>query len=151
MRFFIGVSLSMLATVASIPAQAANIYVDVTANDPSGKLLAYNLRERIASSARNILVNDPDDAAFKISIVTLDPDSDGNRTIYSVVLNLKNYSEKPNFDFFVTSWVGVCGRTKIEICANSLASDVDAEMQPLVEAILKALKKSASKNNESSF
>lgn len=121
-------------------ASAASIYVGVTSPDAVGKALAYNLREEIAASSRHKLVIDESDAMFRLSIVTLDPDKDSLRTIYSVVLNLKNYADGQNYDYHVTSWVGICGRAAVSGCARNIASNLDAEIQPIAEAIVKALK-----------
>ncbi|NML09900.1 hypothetical protein HHL08_07010 [Sphingobium sp. AR-3-1] len=118
-------AIPFLIVASPNAATAASFYIGVTAPDPVGKVLAYEMRERIASSARNKLVLDPDESAFKLMIVTLDPDDEGSQTIYSIVLNFRNYADGENWDYFITSWVGVCGKTVVQSCARTLAGNVD--------------------------
>ena len=132
----------MLLTFTVSPVAAASLHITVNAPDKVGKNLVYEIREKIATSARNKLVIDENDAAFGLKIVTIDPDDESNRTVYSLTLTMKQLAKDDSFDYYITSWVGVCGSSKTTSCASTLAADIDSEIQPIVEIFLKNLKKS---------
>ena len=125
-------------SLISLPlaAKAETFYVTVDADDKVGRMLAYQVKETIAASSRHSLVNNRDEATFSLEIVTLDPDQENVRTTYSLVLLWEN-KENDLFDYYIMSWVGACGSEKVQSCAKNLASEVDMEIQPIVEAMEK--------------
>lgn len=132
-------SFAILGFLSPIYAHAADIYVDVTADDTAGRQFAYELRERVAQSARHNLVHSPDDAAFVLAIVTMD-DEKSYSTVYSATLTMQNFSDPDMFSYFIESWVGRCGASVMQSCAAKLSADVDAEIEPIVRAVSEVLK-----------
>lgn len=148
-RLKIAATLAFIASTA--PAMAASLYLQNSTDDPVGKRLAYEVREQIARSARNKLVLVEEDAAFILRIVTLNPSETAtNQTIYSLVLTMKQFSKDDAFDLYLSSWVGHCGRDVVTSCAANLAANVDGEIQPITEVLVKALKDGAARQRPTS-
>lgn len=139
--------LIAFAAVGYTPLHAANIYVEVSSDETVGRQLAYEIREKIAGSNRHDLVTSPDDAAFTLQIVTLD-DSDGSQTVYALSLTLTNFYEPKMYQYFISSWVGRCGRDVLLSCASNVAAEIDLEIEPIARALLEALDESAGQEPE---
>jgi hypothetical protein len=125
--------------LAYSPVDAANIYVAATTPDQVGQAFVYALKEGVASSSRHKLVTSETDAAFRLRIVTLNPESTGREgihTVYSVTLTMRNLDPKMSgWDYFVSSWVGDCGSDKTQNCAQAVLAGADAQMSPIVEVV----------------
>jgi hypothetical protein len=107
-----------------------------------GQRLAYDLKEQFAASRQHGLVYTPQDAGFKLKVVTLNPDrSEGTQTIYSVTLTMSSFDDKMPLDYYLTSWVGKCGASVTEACAKDIVAGVNEEITPIVEAVTKASRK----------
>jgi hypothetical protein len=120
---------AFLAFLTAFPVGAADegfgIHVESTTPDPVGRQLAFEIREGVRRSAGMRFASAPSDAFIGVSIVTLDPDSDGLSTVYSVVLTSKDGgAERPHFDY-ENNLVGVCGRDRVKNCASSIVASID--------------------------
>ena len=140
MRFLTALAIC-LSSLGASKAQAADIYVDVTAEDAAGKRLVYSLREKIAESRRHNLVAAPTEAGFILSVVTLERDkqSKGSATVYSISLKMRNFGDPKFYDYVITSWVGYCGIDVTESCAGNIAAEIDGEIEPIARALAEAL------------
>lgn len=121
-------------------ANPVKIYVSSTSQDQLGKQLAFALRERIRSSGGYAEAYDSDSATVEIKSVTLDPDelSSQGRTIYPWTM-LWNLTGKIR-GLYVTSSVGICGRSKIDECAGGLFRDTGVQVDDMRAAMVEELK-----------
>lgn len=106
-------------------AQKVNVAADITAPDDVGRQLASRLRIKLASSPLLTFVASDDRTSLKVKLVTLNPDNgySQNYTVYSEVIVLHSPGEA--FDSYLSSYVGTCGRNKVDQCADSLFADID--------------------------
>jgi hypothetical protein len=132
---------------ASVAQSRATVDVRHSGEDSVGRTLAFAVREAIRSSAGYELVTGPR-AAFRILLVTLDPDRDsgssGLRTIASVTLTMRNHirfdDREPQtwYPIYLTSLVTITGTGKVDTQAKSI-------LAALEEQILEYQKEAAAK------
>jgi hypothetical protein len=133
--------LAVFAVCVGSWAHAATIYVAATADDPVGQSFVYQLRENIAASHIHRLADTESDGAFTIQVVTLDPQKEGNQTIYSITLTMRDFTQNHGLSYFITNWVGVCGQTVVAGCAKNLTAAIDGAIQPIAAMLMDAAKK----------
>lgn len=122
------------AADASAQQARPNIYVEVTANDPVGRRLGYELRSQIASSPLLALTDLDSEAWIRIAMVTVAADSNRgyNMTAYSFVITLANFDG--SFDYFYSNWAGVCGADRVSQCARDLVTNVVGVRDDIIRA-----------------
>lgn len=102
------------------------IHLSATADDPVGARFAYRIKEEIRKSGQMQFVPSDSDAFVDLVLTTLDPDEDGLRTIYSLVVTVRDLSAgKSALFYYETSYVGLCGASAVNDCAESVAAKVD--------------------------
>src|SRR5687767_12934972 len=96
MTYFVGLASLLLLASSATPTSAqvdkVAVYVQFSGDDAVGKQLAFLFKERIRSSGSFQEVLDELDAALVTPIVSLDPDHNGRRTIYSFTVLIENRS-----------------------------------------------------------
>lgn len=123
------VLIGLFLTISPLLAAAQNatsVWVGATANDQVGRQLAFAVKEGIRRSAGLQLADRPDDARISINLVTLDPDDRGVSTVYSAVYTVETFHETP-VTMYLTQFVGVCGSSKVQSCAQGLVAITDEQ------------------------
>ena len=116
-------SLVLVASALCTSAFAQmSIFVEDTALDTVGSRLAFAVKERIRTTSGFKLVTARADAAFRLSLVTLD-DKTGYSTVYSVVFTA--WQPQTNTWTYLNNIVGTCGTSRIAECADGLVADAD--------------------------
>lgn len=129
-------------TVAQSPPRAA-VYVQSAADDPVGRLLAYEIREAVRRSSGLSLADRETDARFILRLVTLDPDkerSPGISTVYSAVYTMHTLHDTP-VEMYLDSYVGTCGSSRVESCGRRMTATLDekaSEFRALIRNMLDA-------------
>lgn len=110
------------------------VEVEHTGNDIVGGRLAFAVKEGIRKS-ESFRISYKDELRVKIILLTIDNDSysPGNSSIYSFVLCWVNPTYY--FSFFITSYVGQCGSSRVDEVAERIISLTDKR----IEGILKFL------------
>lgn len=135
--------IGVLALLFSATAFAqAKVFVTVTAEDGLGEQLGYQIKENIRSSRGMNLVGSDEDAAVSLRITTLDPNDDRTQTIYSIVWTVSTTYGKGAY-FYWTSTVGICGQSRIKLCADRVTAKTDTVITELQEVQRKIMKKSS--------
>jgi hypothetical protein len=131
-----------ILTVAAIPARAADpvvkfsVSVDHSGDDSVGKMLAFSLRDAIASSSRYKLAQR--NGVFRISLVTLDlgrSDSPGLSTAAAVTFTSTNGNalndRNPDtwYPIFLSSSVAVVGVKRVDQQAKAILASMDSAIE----------------------
>jgi hypothetical protein len=122
-----------LSSGAAAQENRLGVYVNHSGSDRIGVQIAYRLREELAKSARFKSSLSADDAFYVASFITMNPDNEeirSNYSVYSISLTIYN---KTGFNYYVTSYVGTCGSSKINECAGNLIAIIDNQNQILVD------------------
>lgn len=128
-------ALALSVALTSHPALAQDgklgIHIAVTTEDPVGRRLAFRFRDAVGRSGafREVAAGEK---GFKASLVTLDPTKDGQMTVYSLALLIPR---DEGLDYFVTSYVGVCGQDKLQACAQDMLEGIGEEAEKIRQAI----------------
>lgn len=134
MRHFLGVLAAAVCLIgASAAAQPARVPVaiDRTGDDALGNQLTFTVRDQLGRSGTMREASSEETSAMVAHLVTMDPDGQGDSTIYSLAVSLK----VNNDDFYYTSFVGVCGADRIASCGQSIYQSLGT----LVEEIRQAM------------
>lgn len=134
-RIGAGLVLTALTLPAMCLAQQTSVYIQssANANDNIGTQLAYHLRESIRSSRGLRLVDAENKSAIQVRLVTLNPDDNNSyQTVYSAVITTGFESLK----YYLTNYVGVCGRNMTRSCAEGLTANVDETATDLRKALM---------------
>jgi hypothetical protein len=133
--------LLLIAILVGFAAQEAAaqtkiaIYVDGAGTDTVGTTFLYQLREQLKASQSYRLVDDEEDAAFHVGVVSLDPDHTRNasvRTIVSISLSIETSWEH---DYLVTHWVVLAGADMVNSSVTDVIAAVDKHIQPIVASM----------------
>jgi len=145
----ISVALGTVALVACVGAYAADsgmpVYVAGTADDAVGERLVYAVKETIRKSGGLSLQASTQDAFLAVNMVTLDPDDNGSRTVYSFVLTSAD-SDESHFDYEL-SFVGVCGTDRVVQCAERIVASVDSVSERYKKSVADALRNQPTKQD----
>jgi hypothetical protein len=129
-------SLAFATTLAAVGPSAAqnkiNIIISTTSEDAVGRQLVFQVRDKIAKSGQ-LQLGTKGDRGLNVHIVTLDPDNDGaqTNTIYSFVLTIPG----ENLPLYLTNYVGVCGKTRTESCADTLFGAIGEQLEEIRAAL----------------
>lgn len=146
------VAAIVVAACWSIPAIAqqqarAAVYVQSSAEDPVGRLLAFEVREAVRRSSGLLLADRQADARFILRLVTLDPDrerSPGISTVYSAVYTMWTLHDAP-VEMYLDSSVGTCGSSRVESCGRRMAATLDENASEFRAVIRNMLESAESK------
>lgn len=118
-------ALLITLTINTAHAQVG-VALSSTASDQIGSRLAYEIREGIRRSAGMTLVDDKNEAAVRVYLVTMNPDEERsqNWTVYSVVYTVMNV-RAPSSSVFVNHFVGTCGSGRVSACASGVVATAD--------------------------
>lgn len=110
------------------------IEVSHSGEDIVGGRLAFAVKERIRKS-ESMRITYEKELRATIILVTLDQykDSPGTSSCYSFVLCWDN-PEQP-LSFYITSFVGYCGSSRVDEVAEGLVADVDKEIGKILSSI----------------
>lgn len=122
--FIIGVFCAII-----LPANAQNIpvYVNAKGDDAVGNRLVYVLKEQFRRSAGFSLASREQDGVLLVHIVTINPDervAQQSHTIYSYAIS---FPAGGNRSWYITSFVGACGTSRVSQCANDMIVATDKE------------------------
>lgn len=126
-KFIAVVCLLMLSEIAGaqMPVQVVH-----TGTDRIGQQLVFYYKEAIRGSNSFKIALEPT-LGIRVRVVTLDPD-DANRgysTTYSVTWTWNN-PQQP-FDYYLTSYVGICGADRVRSCADDLLVVTSNQLEDL--------------------
>jgi hypothetical protein len=130
----IGLLLALATTTPPRAAAKVPIYLQSSAEDRVGVMYVEKLRETVEASTGYMPVASASDAAFVISIVTMDPNeaelgsTAGSSTVAAVTLQLENAK---GLNYIVYSWVLVANQSKVSSLATDLFWAIDKEIQDL--------------------
>ena len=130
----IGLLLALATTTPPHAALKVPIYLQSSAEDRIGAMYVEKLRETVEGSSGYMRVASASDAAFVISIVTMDPNqaelgsTAGSSTVAAVTLQLENAA---GLNYIVYSWVLVANQNKVSSLATDLFWAIDKEIQEL--------------------
>lgn len=106
--------------------------------DNLGNQLTYAIREQIRASRGFTLIDGPT-AEYRISLVTLEPESDqerkGHRTIVSYTFSAKNTNEYRDgspqtwYSLYITSGISIVGAKKIAEQATDILAALDESVR----------------------
>ena len=130
-------ALSLIWFASNANAQVS-VWVNNSSDDAVGRQLAFELREGIRRSAAMELADRMQDGRLYIRLVTLDPDDEGRRTVYSATLTMQTFHETP-VEMYLTSLVGTCGRNRVAECSRGLMARVDEQATDLRRLLRDAL------------
>ena len=123
-----------MALASASPAiSQVKVFVSGTAEDIVGRQLVTRIKERIALSPLFDLTYDRNQPAMNVSIVTINPDETrrlNNQTVYSLIISIQL---KDTPDILVNNWVGYCGSEKVDSCAQTVLSNLDASVDEVRE------------------
>jgi len=118
----------VIATLLISPALGQTTYpirINHTGDDSVGTVLAYQLREQLATSKTLHPADSDEYPRININIVTMNPDkSSSNRTIHSTVLTID--TKKEESEKYYQHWVGVCGTDRVKDCATTLIANAQS-------------------------
>lgn len=126
-------SVFLFAATVAAPAYCADpmcISLKPTMTDPVGSRVETSIRSKIILSDAMEDTEDKSPFCLVMVVVTLDPDNNGNRTIYSVVYSLRYMYT----DFFLTTNVGYCGSRRVDECAQGLIDDAVVEYDSVMKS-----------------
>lgn len=128
-------ALALLCSAGTAAAQSnkLGIHISASTDDPVGRKLAYHFRDAVGRSGTFNEVP-AGGRGVRASLVTIDPNDDGIMTAYSLTLLINN---DDGLDYYVTSYVGVCGSGKVASCAQSMLTDIGGEIEVLRQALSK--------------
>ncbi len=130
----IGLLLALATTTPPREVPKVAVFVQASAEDNVGAMYVDKLRATVEASAGYTRVASASDAAFVISIVTMDPNeaelvpAAGNSTVAAVTLQLENAK---GLNYIVYSWVLVANRSKVDALATDLFFAIDKEIKAL--------------------
>ncbi len=130
----IGLLLALATTTSPRETPKVPVFVQSSAEDSVGAMYVDKLRAAVEGSNGYMRVASASDAAFVISIVTMDPNeaelgpAAGSSTVAAVTLQLENAK---GLNYIVYSWVLVANRNKVETLATDLFSAIDKEIKAL--------------------
>jgi hypothetical protein len=111
-------------------AQQISVYFTMTGDDDVGVRLGYALKESIRRSSGMKLVDLEEDGRIAVRMVTINADSDRqgtqSQTIYSVVFTAETFHDTP-VTMYLTNYVGYCGSSRIQSCAERLTAAADTQ------------------------
>lgn len=124
-------SVSTAFSEDSEPTTVSVLVSDQCSSDSVGKRVAYYVREGINRSTTMHAVDRYLDSILHVSLVCITPTSGdrGRSSEYSYQVTLKNF--EGYYDFSLTHGVGVCGRDRVESCADGLVAATSAELSNL--------------------
>jgi len=124
MRLFT-VLLALLFHSLAAAQSPVDVHISSDTVDAIGRQFTYEIREKIRASNGLRLADRSSDALIRLNIVTLNPDENReNRTIYSIVFTARTLDRDTNI--YLNNIVGVCGRSKIESCAQEMVAVTDS-------------------------
>lgn len=136
-------ALALASLCSSALAQSkVKIYISATTPDQTGQTLLYKLREQLARSSVYQITGRDNDSLFQFRVVTLDP-TEGNSgvsTVYSLVLTGSRLDD-PSVKVYLSSWVGTCGRNRVDTCADNILGGADSSMQQTIDYLIKTMGK----------
>ncbi len=135
----VAISLTVWSGTAA-STQQATVAVVTTTPDAAGQRLAHRVREKIRQSAGMRLVADERDSAIQLRLITVDPSqaNEGHSTAYSVTWTMKAFTGGIG-QVYLTQYVGICGTTRIDACAENLVAITVrqiGQVQPFIRAVL---------------
>ncbi|MFO1408641.1 MAG: hypothetical protein U1F08_14085 [Steroidobacteraceae bacterium] len=137
-RIVFGAFALLWSTLALAAEKGVPVYLGATADDPVGSRLAYRIKEQIRKSGQMEFVPSASDAFVGLNLTTLDPDDAARRTVYSLVVTIRDFSAKDaELFYYWSSYVGTCGTNKVDECAESIAADVDQVVDSWKSALSK--------------
>jgi len=92
------------------------VSIEHSGTDRLGRLLAYEVRQEVAGSRTMALAADTEDG-WKIVLLTLEG---SGSTTYAATLVRKNFDRE--FDFFVTTAIGMCRGENFPACAKEIVA-----------------------------
>lgn len=127
------VSIFLFLLLPAISAAQTRYPVQIvhTGSDQVGLRYAFELREAIRGSKGMTLVNDGlDPPRIKVSLVTIDTESSGERGVASAIAVTLLYDsiDIPAGGAHLTTVVHVCGRDRVASCARDLLARIDAQV-----------------------
>lgn len=137
-------ALLVAAMLCASPAMAQkmSVYFTMTGDDDVGVRLGYALKESIRRSSGLNLVDVEEDGRIAIRMVTINPDSDRQggqiQTIYSMVVTAETFHETP-VTMYLTNYVGYCGSSRVQSCAERLTAAADAQASKVRSWIRRAV------------
>lgn len=149
-----GASAQGQVSPKELVASGGKIAVSHSGNDRVGKVLAYQLRERIKSSAQMELIGGGAANAFiRVSIVTLNPfESSGSQvaaTAYSCTWTYEISAYGHTIELLITSQAGTAGESDVEEVASGLVATTDKQRRVGPSQFAKALEIMKGLGNES--
>jgi hypothetical protein len=107
------------------------VAIDRTGDDALGNQLTFAVRDQLGRSGTMREATSDESSTMVAHLVTMDPNGNGDSTIYSVAVTLKVDAD----DYYYTSYVGVCGADRIESCGRSIYQSLGS----LVEEIRQSM------------
>ena len=105
------------------------VEINGDASDVVGSKILYNVREDIRKSTYMGLFFKPDQPRIQIHFLTIDPNENkqnaGISTVYSCVITWAKKDRE--YPLYVTSFVGICGESRMEGCAEDIVSRISRE------------------------
>ena len=136
LAILVGSALLPMVVVAAPP--KVSIAVNHTGDDSVGQTLAFAIREAIRGSHGYELVAGAK-AAFRISIVTLDPDKSGqvpgSRTIAAMTFTARNTNlfndrwPQTWYPIYLTTEISMTGAGRVDDQAKSILASLEAEIE----------------------
>ena len=108
------------------------VLVAHSGDDSAGKQLAFFLKDKIRGSST--FADNSAEAAggMGVQLITMDPNGARNQTIYSATIVLRTAH---GLDYYMTSFVGVCGTSRLSECAQSLYADLGQQLEDIRKMI----------------
>lgn len=110
-----------------------SVFFEYSGDDSIGKQIAFLMLEEIRKSGSFRHTFDKSESVFTVSLVSMDPSGDAHHSIYSYSILLTN---NDGFDYFITSYVGVCGSQRISTCAVDLFSNLGVQLEEIRRALM---------------
>ena len=118
--------VTFLMLIGPAFSQEGTVYFGSTPDetDGVGSRLAYAIKQNLLRSASLKLVTTKKPGTVSLLITTLDPNSNGNFTVYSAVWTVQTFHVTP-VTMYLNSVVGSCGSSVVQTCADQLVAQTD--------------------------
>jgi hypothetical protein len=121
----------LLGGAAAAQPARVPVVIDRTGDDTLGNQLTFAVRDLLGRSGAMREATADERSTMVAHLVTMDPDGQGDSTIYSLAISLHVGDD----DFYYTSFVGVCGADRIASCGQSIYSSLGSLVEEIRQSI----------------